>query len=214
MVDKQAKAESEQPILPEDVPVTMPQLPPTLTVNSAQQFKAIGDRLRWRILDIIQSRPATAKQIADLFKVSPGTIGHHLQVLEEAGLAQVMARRLVHGIVAKYYTRTARVYIFDFAPEIKGTISVSADMLTGARDQMLEATAEGIVDEANTCGFPHARISASKALEFSRRLNELINEFVDEEPDSSGAVYGMTVALFKAPSYLQPDTEINTQSEE
>src|SRR5436305_14899288 len=108
----------EENILPENSAVKMPELPATLHVNTVQQFKAIGDQTRWQILDHIQHRPATAKQVANIMKMSPGTIGHHLQVLEAAGLAQVVARRTVHGIVAKYYTRTARTFIFDFPPEI------------------------------------------------------------------------------------------------
>src|SRR5262249_19643406 len=99
--------------LPEDVPVEMPTLPLTLTLTTAQQFKAFGDPVRVRILGIIQQQPATAKQIAGQLGIPPGTIGHHLQVLERAGLAQVVARRLVRGIVAKYYTRTARLFNFD-----------------------------------------------------------------------------------------------------
>ncbi|MBO0797133.1 MAG: winged helix-turn-helix transcriptional regulator, partial [Ktedonobacteraceae bacterium] len=97
----QNEAEREEvPVLPEGVPVEMPKLPARLNLNSALQFKAVGDPVRWRIIDIIQARPATAKQVADILKMSPGTIGHHLQVLEEAGLAQVVAKRLVRGIVA------------------------------------------------------------------------------------------------------------------
>src|SRR5436189_4403627 len=82
-------------ILPEDVPVTMPELPPQLVINTLQQFKAISDPIRSRILGIIQNQPATARQIADRLGASPGAIGHHLHVLEAAGLAQVVARRIM-----------------------------------------------------------------------------------------------------------------------
>ena len=88
-------AVAEIPLLPEDVPVTMPALPPTLIINTAQQYKAMGDPTRVKILAIIQQQPATAKQIADRLGIAPGTAGHHLQSLEAAGLAQVVARRLV-----------------------------------------------------------------------------------------------------------------------
>jgi len=107
-------------ILPERVPVEMPNLPNYLVVNTHQQFRAFGEPIRERILRIIQNSPATAKQIADNLKIPPGTVGHHLQVLEEAGLAKVVARRIVRGIVAKYYTRTARIFTFDFPSEDRG----------------------------------------------------------------------------------------------
>src|SRR5689334_22783650 len=106
------KESKEEDVLPEGVPVHMPELPARLVVNTAQQFTALGDPMRWRVLGVIQSQPATAKQIASQLKIAPGTAGHHLQVLEAAGLARVVARRLlVHGIVAKYYARSARLFI-------------------------------------------------------------------------------------------------------
>ena len=66
-------------VLPENVPLSMPELPLTRVINTLQQFKAINDPIRSRILGIIQNQPATAKQIADRLGATPGAIGHHLQ---------------------------------------------------------------------------------------------------------------------------------------
>src|SRR5947207_9096686 len=121
-------------ILPEDVPVSMPELPSRLVINTVQQFKAISDPIRSRILGIIQNQPATAKQIADRLGASPGAIGHHLHVLEAAGLAQVVARRLTRGIVANYYTRTARIFTYDLPPDVIGDVAL--DIITRARDEL------------------------------------------------------------------------------
>ena len=49
------------PVLPGNVPVTMPELPAQIVINTAQQFKAVSDPIRSRILGIIQNQPATAK---------------------------------------------------------------------------------------------------------------------------------------------------------
>jgi DNA-binding transcriptional ArsR family regulator len=198
---------NEENILPENSAVKMPELPATLLLNTAQQFKAIGDQTRWRILDYIQHRPATAKQIADSLKMSPGTIGHHLQVLEAAGLAQVVARRMVHGIVAKYYTRTARIFIFDFPPEIEGKTAICLDILTNARDQLAEALAEGESDRDISTSFPRMRLSAERAEVFRERMKALVDDFVHEPSDPAGQVYGLCTAFFKAPLSQQgPDS--------
>src|SRR5256885_12587045 len=121
-------------ILPEDVPVSMPELPPRLVINTVQQFKAISDPIRSRILGIIQNQPATAKQIADRLGASPGAIGHHLHVLEAAGLAKVVARRLVRGIVANYYTRTAKIFKYELSKKIKGNETASLEIIAKAYD--------------------------------------------------------------------------------
>jgi predicted ArsR family transcriptional regulator len=181
----------------------MPELPATMHVNTAQQFKAIGEQTRWLILDHIQHRPATAKQIADIMKMSPGTIGHHLQVLEAAGLAQVVARRTVHGIIAKYYTRTARTYIFDFPPEIGENAAISLGILTKARNQLAEALAEGATDQDASASFPQVRLSPERAQVFEERLRALVNDFMHEPSDPEGQFYGLCTAFFKAPLHQQ-----------
>ncbi len=187
-------------------PVGMPALPTQLVVNTPQQFKALGDPLRSRILRIIQNQPATAKQIADRLGIAPGTIGHHLQVLEAAGLAQIVARRVIHGIVAKYYTRTARIFVLDFPEEIKEHYSVSLEIMDQAREEMHEAQA--IQDKHTFCrvGFPHARLSAERVQYYEQRINELIDEFLQESQTSTeqdNQIYGLFLSLFVSPSYMQ-----------
>jgi DNA-binding transcriptional ArsR family regulator len=180
--------------LSEQGPVTVPDLPTTLLVNTYQQCKAIGDQTRWQILDYIQHRPATAKQIADVMHMSPGTIGHHLRVLESAGLARIVARRTVHGIVAKYYTRTARTFIFDFPPELEKDAAISAGILTKARNQLVEAIAEGERDVY--ASFPQVRLSPAQAQVFQERLRALVNDFIHAPYEPDGQIYGMCTALF------------------
>jgi predicted ArsR family transcriptional regulator len=199
-------------VLPEDVPVSMPELPATLTINTAQQFKAMGDSTRTHILDIIKHQPATAKYIGNKLKIPPGTIGHHLQVLEAAGLAQVVARRLVHGIVAKYYTRTARLFIFDFPPEVKQGASTALRFITEARDQLAETVANEKSGDICKTSFPHARLSPERAEAYTKRLFDLLYEFSTEPPDPNGQVYGLFTAFFVAPPYLQSDSIEDTPS--
>lgn len=190
------------PVLPDDVPVVMPNLPIRMLLTTMEQFKAFSDPTRERILGIIQTEPATAKQIAGRLGMAPGTIGHHLQVLEAAGLAQVVARRLVRGIVAKYYTRTARIFDFDMAREVTGQSHIFT-FLDIARDELaMSVQAEG-ESACRASGFPHARLSPARAREFSERLEALIEDFIQAPPDPNGEVYGLCYYFFVAPAYLQ-----------
>src|SRR5262249_8985865 len=162
----------------------MPDLPTTLVLSTAQQMKACADPTRSRILGIIQHRPATATQLAQILGVAPNKISYHLQVLEAAGMVQVVARRLVRGIVAKYYTRTARNFLFTAPPEIAG--EASNDLLLGfvtdARDALREtltATGERAVLNA---GFAHARLTREDAQAYFQRLEALVQDFMDHPP--------------------------------
>src|SRR5579859_2731707 len=141
MVDKrQPEAVSQDdhlPLLSDDVPVSMPDLPARLIISTEQQFKAISDMVRSRILGVIQYQPLTAKQIAQRLQATPGAIGHHLRVLEEAGLVQVVARRLTRGIVASYYTRAARIFFFDLPEDVSGH-SLGIDEIAKAHTEFVD----------------------------------------------------------------------------
>ncbi len=184
----------------------MPELPPRLILDTDQQFKAIADPLRSKILGIIQTRPATAKQIADRLGEAPGNIGHHLQVLEKAGLAQVVATRVVRGIIAKYYTRTARIFAFKFPREVTGEALMSIDILEHADHELHETVAA--YGEGGDCagGFPHVRISEERAQVYQERLEALLEDLLHEPVDPHGRVYGIVFEMFLAPPYLQ-DTD-------
>jgi len=201
------------PVLPEDVPVSMPELPISITINSIQQFKAISDPTRSRILGIIQNQPATAKQIADLLGASPGAIGHHLHVLEAAGLAQVVARRMIRGIVANYYTRTARIFDFDLPREVTGDTSMNLEIMRTALNELSEAEVNIDEDAYRYDGFPHIRLSPERARYYYERLQALVDDILNERPDPNGKVYGILVAMFMGPAYLQgPGTSTPLES--
>jgi DNA-binding transcriptional ArsR family regulator len=191
------------PLLPEDVPVTMPNLPAKRVINTLEQFRAISDPTRSRILSIIQHQPATAKQIAGRLGATPGAIGHHLHVLEEAGLAQVVARRLVRGIVASYYTRTAKIFMYELPEEIKGNESAALEIMSKAYDEMAEAKATIKDDPYRRDGFPHARLSPERASYYYERIGAIIEEILNEPPDPEGKVYGIFAAMFMSPLYMQ-----------
>jgi DNA-binding transcriptional ArsR family regulator len=186
-----------------DGPVTMPTLPPTLALTTPQQVKAIADPLRARILGIIQHQPATAKQLADRLGVAPGSVGHHLQILEAAGLAQVVARRLVHGIVAKYYTRTARIFTFEVPPEVLGESSWDLELLAQAQAELAEALGTRGESACLSVGFPHMRLAPERARVYQERLEALVNVLISESPDPDGQVYGLSFLFFLASSTLQ-----------
>ena len=201
---KLAKSEEDGPeILPERVPVQMPELPATVTIGTEQQFRAIGDPLRSRILGIIQHQPATAKQLATRLNATSGAIGHHLHVLEAAGLAQVVARRLIRGTVAKYYTRTARIFVSELPHDVAGVAAFGLGMLAHGYEELAEAVSSGEQDELRCEAFPHVRLSPERAQMYRERLLALVSDLLQEPSDAHGQVYGVLISMFKAPTYLQ-----------
>jgi len=191
------------PVLLDDVPVIMPELPAQVFITTFEQFKAVSEPVRSRILGIIQNQPATAKQIADRLGATPGAIGHHLHVLEEAGLAQIVARRLVRGIVANYYTRTARIFKYNLPEDVSGGVNASIEIMDKAHNEMIEAHANIKEDPFWCDSFPHIRLSPERARYYFERLQALVTDVLNETPDPDGKVYGIIVGMFMSPSYMQ-----------
>jgi DNA-binding transcriptional ArsR family regulator len=206
--------DAEPPLLPDGVPVEMPDLPLHLEVTEQQQLAAIGDPTRSHILGVIQHQPATAKQIADRLQLAPGTIGHHLRVLEEAGLVQLVARRLVRGIVAKYYTRTARMFNMHFPHDAELESASTLNILDAARNRLAEALLVNEPDPLSRVGFPHARLSPDRARAYQERLEQLLNDFLNEPPAPDGRVYGLCGALFASPAYMQVAATVSERGED
>jgi len=206
------------PILPDAVPIVMPELPPKRVLTTMQEFKAVSDETRSRILGLIQQQPATARQIAERLAATPGAIGHHLHLLEAAGLAQIVARRLVRGTVANYYTRTARTFVFDFPREIKGDDPIDAISLhkvNHLHDELVHTRTSRTDDPYFQTAFLHLRLTPERANVYLQRLRALLDDMIHEAPEPSGQVYSIFTAMFTSPDYLQvekPVTGIETQA--
>ena len=51
-----------------------------------EQFKALGDPVRWAIVRELRAGTRCACELSEVAEVSPPLLSHHLKVLREAGL--------------------------------------------------------------------------------------------------------------------------------
>lgn len=68
-------------------------------------FKAVSDKTRRVILQLLREKDLTAGEIAEHFKISKPSISHHLNILKQAGL--VMDDRQGQNI---YYSLNTTVF--------------------------------------------------------------------------------------------------------
>ena len=164
-----------------------------LEVRRPDQFRAVGDPTRQRIISLLSERAATTSQLAEALGQPKGSVGHHLKVLEEAGLIRVVRTRQVRAITEKYYGRTAR--LFDF---MHGEGDLAREpTLQLLRQVMNEYVAPGSEEwPADVLTLRHARIPASRAEEFTRRVLEVADEFTDLETVQGERVYGLLAGVF------------------
>ena len=66
-----------------------------LIISTPEALKAIADPTRTAILQVLDDRRASAKELSEWLSMTHGRIGHHLKVLEANGLVEVVATRPV-----------------------------------------------------------------------------------------------------------------------
>ena len=89
----------------------------TLVVSDPAQLRALSDEVRGRIIALLRERAASASELGGLLEMPKGTVGHHLKVLERAGLVHVVRTRRVRAVTEKYYGRVARLFLYKSGDE-------------------------------------------------------------------------------------------------
>ena len=163
-----------------------------MALTGPSQVKAISHPLRTTILGLLHERAATVTELAIAVERPKSTVAHHVKVLTQAGLVQVVRTRRVRAIEERLYGRTARMFYIgaerrpdgDDLPRDFNDFEVAAqESSTAYRDGKL-------------WGFiRHARISEAQASEFWERMAELVAEF-ERLPRSGETVYGFAVGVY------------------
>ncbi len=168
-------------------------LPDLLRLEDPQQFKALFDETRMSILDMLLERAATTSQLADALGKPKGTVGHHVKVLEGAGLIGIVRTEKVRAIEAKYYGRTART--FDYSKAMEHGVDANFALARAARELSETRATFDDDDVVGVQGVRYARIPKERAEEWRDRLWDLAREFI-ETPRGGEVVYGLAVALY------------------
>src|SRR4051794_10145616 len=163
-----------------------------IALTAPSQVKAIGHPVRTTILGLLHERAATVSELAAALERPKSTVAHHVKVLLDAGLVQVVRTRRVRAIEERFYGRTARLLYV--------SVERAADGDELPRDfNDFEVAARGWVDafqDGKLWGFiRHARISEEQAGEFWERMAELVAEF-DRLPRSGRTMYGFAVGVY------------------
>ena len=155
-------------------------------------MKAIGHPLRTTILGLLHERAATVNELAAAVGRPKSTVAHHVKVLTDTGLLQIVRTRRVRAIDERFYGRTARMFYVGVERDADG------DELPRDFNDFEVAAREsaGAFRDGKLWGFiRHARISEERAGAFWERMAELVAEF-DRLPRSGETMYGFAVGVY------------------
>jgi DNA-binding transcriptional ArsR family regulator len=162
-----------------------------IALTQPSQVKAIGHPVRTTILGLLHERAATVTELATAVGRPKSTVAHHVKVLADAGLLQVVRTRRVRAVEERFYGRTARMFYVALEPSTEGEPPRDFNDFEVAAGESASAFRDG-----KLWGFiRHARISETQASEFWERMAEIVAEF-DQLPRSGDTMYGFAVGIY------------------
>jgi len=163
-----------------------------LALTLPSQVKAISHPLRTTILSLLHERAATVTELAVAVGRPKSTVAHHVRVLTEAGLLQVVRTRRVRAIEERFYGRTARMFYVGIERSADGD-----DLPRDFNDfEVAARESAAAFRDGKLWGFiRHARISEAQASEVWERMAELVTEF-DQLPRAGDTVYGFAIGVY------------------
>ena len=165
------------------------QAPDVLVVSESAQLRALANDVRTAIISLLRERARSIQQLARELSMPKGTVGHHLKVLERAGLVRVVRTRRVRAVTEKFYGRTARLFLFEAEDPAEARALGAAALRRAAVE--LEVSPDTV-----RFGFPKARLSHRDLTRLERRLKRLTEDFLAAEI-RSGKPYALAVALYE-----------------
>jgi DNA-binding transcriptional ArsR family regulator len=168
-----------------------------LVVREPEQLKALADDLRSRIVVLLREHARSTTELAEKLGLPKSTVGHHVKVLEKAGLIRVVRTRKVRALTERYYGRTARLFLYESqdgtnAEDVRNIVAAS---LRIAAEEILPLDFSD--EDSQSCsGALRIRLNRDDAARFNRRLDRLMNEFRAAE-DPTGEPYGLAIAMYR-----------------
>lgn len=182
------------------------ELDDTLDLTEPAQYRALFEPTREEIITLLLERAATTAELAVALEKPKGTVGHHLKVLEDAGLVHIVRTKRVRAIEAKYYGRTALTFVFHRTGQQKYTDSGvrPASLLTTAAAEM-DLVPDAQIDEALST-VRYARIPAERASEWRARLTALAHEFASQARGGD-VTYAIALGVYPTTRNALPEPE-------
>jgi predicted transcriptional regulator len=158
-------------------------------IDDPKVAKLLADPMRRAILNILRRSPLTQAELAESLGLTNATVSHHLSLLKRIGFLSVAREEVEsHGIVKKFYTPSAYLYVLD-VDRLPREVARYYYPINIER-------ARGILSALPSAGAAHLRGKDVDALgeEFTRMLVKAAHKYAKvttEEAEGEGLVQKM-----------------------
>lgn len=163
-----------------------------VVITAPEQLRAIADRLRSTLLELLLERAATVTELAQAVDRPKSTVAYHVNLLLDAGLLRVVRTRRVRAIDERYYGRVARtIYVGALhRPEDRQVVA----SVNGLAEAAAESAAAHAADDLR-CLLVHARIPREEVRNFWAEVQALGRQYA-QIPRAGEQVYGFVAGLY------------------
>ncbi len=142
----------------------------TLLVSDPAKLRAMADPFRVQLVQLLRDKARSTQEISEQLGIPKGTVGHHLKVLESAGLIRVVRTRKVRALTEKFYGRTARLFLYQTEDPADGRAISAVTLRQAANEVDLAPLVAGF-------GLVRARLTQPEIDRFERRVKKLMDDF-------------------------------------
>ena len=142
----------------------------TMVVSDSAQLRALADPFRTQLVQLLRDRAHSTQELSAQLAMPRGTVGHHLKVLESAGLIRVVRTRKVRAMTEKFYGRTARLFLYQTEDPADGRAISAVTLRQAANEVELAPVVTGF-------GLVRARLTQKDLDRFERRAKKLMDDF-------------------------------------
>ena len=151
----------------------------TMIVSEPPQLRAMADPFRVQLIQLLRDRARSTQELSEELSMPKGTVGHHLKVLESAGLIRVVRTRKVRAVTEKFYGRTARLFLYQTEDPADGRAISAVTLRQAASEVELAPITAGF-------GLVRARLTKKDRERFERRTKKLMDDF--RAADQAGGI--------------------------
>lgn len=112
--------------------------------TSIHHARAIEDPARAKMLEILYRRELNVEQISKelqktKYKKAPTTVRHHLEILKNAGLIEVVKIQETRGAITKFYSTSAHLLDYKFPEDFDSKYSSQIESAESKMEKILSS---------------------------------------------------------------------------
>jgi len=190
----------------------------TYELTNMEQLRALSDRLRQRIINVLIDEAMTVTQVGERLGIAASKVHYHVRELERVGLVQLVETRENRGILEKYYRPVARHFsvpgtLMQSAP-LDEPIAFARELLHGVSRDFLSVVSESLRSEpdqgpALSVINGQAWMTRDEFMTLVQQISELLEPFERPRQRPDEREHTIVAIAYTSPPFQDEDDDLH-----